>query len=96
MAFVFVIAPAAHLEVCLTEGMPVLVQRDVLWKAVHGSPPLIEVDQGVDLPVLKQTIGGEIVVGGIQTEVRGRDAEPMCTGPDPAFFSPVRNALQPY
>jgi len=27
--------------------MPIFVQRDVLGDAVQGSPPLIEVDQGV-------------------------------------------------
>ncbi|MCI9076591.1 MAG: hypothetical protein HFH10_12515 [Dorea sp.] len=37
MALVFVIIPAAHPEVCLAEGMPIFVQRKVLWKAVHFS-----------------------------------------------------------
>lgn len=55
------------------------MSRDILWKAVHGSLPLIEVDQGVDLPVLEQTIGREIVAGGIQTEVCERDTEFMFT-----------------
>ena len=79
MTLVFVAAPAAHPEACLAEGMPILVQGDVLRDALHGSPSLIEVDQCVDVPAFKQTVGRKIVVGGIQAEVRGRDAESMRT-----------------
>lgn len=63
MAFVFVMAPAVHPEACLTEGMTILAQREVFREYVRVPTSLIEVDQGIDIPVLKQTIGGEIVVG---------------------------------
>lgn len=79
MAFAFIIAQTAHPEACLAEGMPILVQGDAIREAVYGAPSLIEVDQRVNPPVFKQTVGGEIVVCGIQAEVCRRDAKFMGT-----------------
>lgn len=74
MSFVFIIAPTAHPEACLAEWMSILIQGDALREALYGAPSLIGVDQGIEPPVFKQTIGGEVVVCGIEAEVCGSDA----------------------
>lgn len=66
---VFVEAPSAHLKAGPAEGTPVLVQGDILWKAVHGAIPEINVNQCVDAPMFKQPVGGHVVMGGIKAEI---------------------------
>lgn len=51
--------------------MAVLVEDNVNGDAIRGLGPAVDVDEGVDAPVLQQPVSGDVVMCGIKADIFG-------------------------
>ena len=67
-----VVSPWAHFAAAFADGMPLLVKQDVIRSIFRRSGSAIYVNKGIDVPMVKQPVSGDVVMCGIKANVFGR------------------------
>lgn len=69
VAFCFVVAIGNHASSLLTDGRAVFVDFDGIRNRFRTSTFAVEINEGDDVPVFEQCVGGEVVHGRIKAHV---------------------------
>ena len=67
-----VVSPWAHFAAAFADGMPLLVKQDVIRSIFRRSGSAIYVNKGIDVPMVRQPVSGDVVMCGIKANVFGR------------------------
>lgn len=70
-----VIAPGFHFIPCPAEGMTFFAEGDIIRSIFRGLCPAVDVNKGIDAPVIQKPVSWDVVMGGIQTDVLGGKAK---------------------
>ncbi len=69
----FTIAPVDHAQACHAQGSAVTVNGNGIGDGRRPAAVFIEVDEGPDLPLPAEPIGGIVVMGGVQADIPDGD-----------------------
>ena len=64
-----IIAPGDHRMSGPAERVPQSVENDVIRSAIRRLGAAIDIDEGVDAPAIQEAVGGQVVMGGIKTDI---------------------------
>ena len=60
-----------------TQRMPGFIKENVLWQAGAGRTEAVDVNQGLDVPMVLKSVRGDIVMDRIQAYVCGSGSHPV-------------------
>ena len=75
--FYWIVSPWTHFVPCPAQRMPLFIESNVIRCVFGGCCPSIDINEGIDIPMLQQFIGRDIVMGGVQTDVFRGEAKGM-------------------
>lgn len=68
-----VIPPGAHFVARPAVGASIFVKGNVIGSVFRRLRPGIDVDEGIDIPMLQQLVSSDVIVGGIKADIfRGK------------------------
>ena len=72
-----IVSPWAHFVPGPAQRMSLFIESNVIRCVFGGCCPSIDINEGIDIPMLQQFIGRDIVMGGVQTDVFRGEAKGM-------------------